>query len=194
MKSNGKKARRIEGIIWLAVTLIITGWSVMMYMDGKGTKTFMGILTIGALLAVGLWQKKARSPFPPLFGITTYLFIFVSVGLGTFGGAYSIKHFDDFLHIFSGVWIGYGAYLLMFYMVGDEKAKGLPKAFVALYIILSALAVAGLWELLEFAGDKLFHFTAQGRDPDDTMFDMIDGLAGGIATALFLVRNHGKGK
>lgn len=52
--------------------------------------------------------------------------------------------------------------------------------------------MAGLWELLEFAGDKLFHFTAQGRDPDDTMLDMIDGLMGGTVFAAFLVANRNK--
>ena len=52
--------------------------------------------------------------------------------------------------------------------------------------------MAGLWELLEFAGDKLFHFTAQGRDPYDTMLDMIDGLMGGTVFAAFLVANRNK--
>jgi hypothetical protein len=192
MKENGSKSNTIERAIWWLITVIITSWSVFMFFDGEGTKAFMGLLTILSLVVMGLWQRKSSHPFPSIFAGMTYAFIFVSVGLGTFGGFYSINHFDDFLHLTSGIWIGYGAWIVMMYLVGEEVAERLPKPFIGLYIIMFALAVAGLWELLEFAGDKLFQFTAQGRDPDDTMIDMIDGLIGGTIAAVFLVRKHGK--
>lgn len=181
-----------ERIIWLAVTAVITGWSIYMYADGRSTKAFMGVLTIAALLAVGIWQIKARKPFPSAFAVITYIFIFISVGLGTFGGGYSIHHFDDFLHVSSGIWIGYGAWIVLCLLLGEELKDKLPSPFIALYLVAVALAVAGTWELLEFAGDKLLHFTAQGRDPDDTMFDMIDGLIGGAIFTVFLVVKRGK--
>lgn len=176
-----------ERITWLAVTAVISGWTIFLYVDGRSTKGFMGILTIAALLAVGFWQMKAQKPFPPLFAVMTYIFIFISVGLGTFAGGYRIHHFDDFLHVSSGIWIGYGAWIVLCLLVGEELKDKLPSAFVALYLVAVALAVAGTWELLEFAGDKLLHFTAQGRDPDDTMFDMIDGLIGGTIFTIFFV-------
>ena len=184
---KAKRALKVDRWIWWIVTIIITGWSVWMIVDGRSTKAFMGILTILSLVAIGTWQRKARNPFPSIFASMTYGFIFISVGIGTFGGAYSIHHFDDFLHLTSGIWIGYGAWLILQYIVGKQLVEQLPIAFIGLYIITFALAVAGFWELLEFAGDKLFHFTAQGRDPDDTMFDMIDGLIGGTVTAVFLM-------
>ncbi|WP_052343897.1 hypothetical protein [Bacillus massiliigorillae] len=184
--------KNIVRIIWWAVFLIITAWSAYMLFDGRGTKAFMGLLTIASLIVIGVWQRKSRYAFPDLFAGMTYVFIFIAVGLGTFGGFYSIHHFDDFLHLSSGIWIGYGAWILMGLIVGDNLVKQLPKFFIGLYIIVFALAVAGAWELLEFAGDKLFHFTAQGRDPDDTMFDMIDGLIGGIIASIFIVRSHSK--
>lgn len=186
------KSKKIENIIWLLITVIITSWTLYMFIDGEGTKAFMGLLTILSLVAIGLWQMKSSNPFPPIFAGMTYAFIFVSVGLGTFGGFYSINHFDDFLHVTSGIWIGYGAWIVMGYLLGQQEVEKLPKSFIGLYIIMFALAVAGLWELMEFAGDKLFQFTAQGRDPDDTMIDMIDGLIGGAVAALLILRNHGK--
>lgn len=187
---SSNQSIKITSILWWLITVTIIVWSIYMFIDGKGTKAFMGLLTILSLVVIGLWQKKSRKSFPPLFASMTYTFIFVSVGLGTFGGFYSINHFDDFLHVTSGIWIGYGSWIVMGYLLGQEVEK-LPKSFISLYIIMFALAVAGLWELLEFAGDKLFHFTAQGRDPDDTMIDMIDGLIGGAIAAIFIVRKHG---
>lgn len=182
---------KVERVIWWIITVIITAWSIWMLLDGRSTKAFMGLLTILSLIGIGSWQLKGSNPFPSDFAIMTYGFIFVSVGLGTFGGAYKINHFDDFLHLTSGIWIGYGAWVIMQKMIGKHLIEQMPKAFIGLYVIMFALAVAGLWELLEFAGDKLFHFTAQGRDPDDTMFDMIDGLIGGTIAAIFIIKNHG---
>ena len=181
---TGKKT---ELACWWIVALAMAVGTVYMYMEGKETKGLMGILTCLCLAAIGLWQWKSRHAVHSGFMSMTYLFIFISVGLGTFGGAYSIPHFDDFLHVSSGIWLGYGAWILLLKMVGGHVADQLPKAFIALFIILFAMASAGVWELLEFAGDKLLHFTAQGRDPDDTMFDMIDGLIGGIIAATWII-------
>lgn len=119
-----------------------------------------------------------------------YLF---SVVIGTFGGGYRINHFDDFLHIFSGIWIGYASWIILRYLLRNGGAAHLPDSFIALYMISFSLAAAAVWELLEFAGDKLFSFTAQGRDPDDTMIDMIMGLIGGAITACVILLLRRKG-
>lgn len=187
-------AQKIERMIWLAVVVSIAVWSIFMQMDGRNQKVFMGVLTIIALLAVSLWQKKSKHSLPSAFVSMVYVFIFISVGLGTFGGGYKVNHFDDALHLMSGVWTGYGGWIILELIVGKKLAEQLPKRFVVFYVIVFALAVAGSWELLEFAGDKLFHFTAQGRDHDDTMYDMIDGLIGGTFIALFIASKHGDHK
>ncbi len=179
------RSRQLETIIWWGVLLLMLASTVMMYMDGRDTKGFMGVLTCLSLFIIGLWQWKSKHRLDSVLIIMTYLFILISVGVGTFGGAYSIHHFDDFLHVTSGIWLGYAALVLGRQFIGNSLAGQLPKAFWAIFMILFALAAAGAWELLEFAGDKLLHFTAQGRDPDDTMFDMMDGLIGGIISALF---------
>ena len=90
---TGKKTELV--CFWL-VALAMTGGTVYMYMEGKETKGLMGILTCLCLAAIGLWQWKSKHAVHSGFMSMTYLFIFISVGLGTFGGAYSIPHFDDF--------------------------------------------------------------------------------------------------
>lgn len=185
------RASKIEKGIWWLVTTSIAVWSIVMLTEGRNQKAFMGMLTIIALVAIAIWQNKSRYPLPASFVSMVYGFIFVSVGLGTFGGFYHVNHFDDVLHLMSGVWTGFGGWLILERMVGNDIAVRLSKAFIVFYVIVFALAVAGSWELLEFAGDKLFHFTAQGRDHDDTMYDMIDGFIGGIVIAIFLGKKYG---
>ena len=177
------KSRQLEIIICWGVLVLMLAGTWLMYMDGRDTKVFMGVLTIMSLSIIGLWQWKSKHPLDSILIIMTYLFTFISVGIGTFGGAYAIHHFDDFLHVTSGIWLGYAALVLGRQLIGERLAGQLPKYFWAIFMVLFALAAAGAWELLEFAGDKLFHFTAQGRDADDTMFDMMDGLIGGIISA-----------
>ncbi len=176
--------RKIEAITFWTVTLLMLGATIIMFIKGDVTKGFMGILTFISLGVLGGWQWKGKHPLDGPLMIMTYLFIFISVGIGTFGGGYAIKHFDDFLHVSSGLWLGYAALILTRQIIGEELTHKLPKAFLAGIMVIFALGSAGAWELLEFAGDQLFHFTAQGRDHNDTMFDMMDGLIGGIISAI----------
>lgn len=193
MESTQKKsAVGWERAVFWFVMLFIAGGTGYMFFIGKSTKMFMGVLTLALLAAISIGQKYMK--LPALFVSILYGFILLAVGFGTFGGMYRIPHFDDVLHIFSGVFLGYGSWILLMYLTGKELSEQLPNAFIFLFIFCFALAGAGGWELLEFAGDKWFHFTAQGRDPDDTMFDMIDGLLGGLAAAVFITRNRSKQK
>ena len=176
---------KIERVVLWAVTLLMSVGTAILFIEGDNTKGFMGILTCASLLIIGGLQWKAKKSLDAPLMIITYVFIFISVGIGTFGGGYSIKHFDDFLHVTSGIWLGYAALVLTRKMIGEELIRQLPKAFLASIMVIFALGSAGAWELLEFAGDQWFHFTAQGRDPKDTMFDMMDGLIGGIISAVY---------
>lgn len=164
------------GLVFLAIFI----WSIFYFAEGIILKGFMGVLTLSLLIALALWQKYSHYRFPIPFILMIYAFIFVAIGLGTFGGLYSIHGFDDVLHFLSGILAGYGALFLLLSFEGKKIVEQLSHKFIIFYIIVAVLAVAGFWELLEFAGDRFLHFTAQGRDHADTMFDMIDGLLGGI--------------
>ncbi len=189
MKSmQNKQAIAVERVVyWLVQTSLLAG-ILFMYTQNNGTKIFMGFLTMGVMITIALLQRRFHYPMPSIFVSIIYSFVFFSVVIGTFGGGYKINHFDDFLHVFSGIWIGYASWLIFRRLIGNGGAANLPNAFIALYMICFSLAAAAVWELMEFAGDKLFSFTAQGRDPDDTMIDMIMGLIGGSITAFVILK------
>ncbi|MBT2582855.1 hypothetical protein [Planococcus sp. ISL-109] len=184
----------VERIVWWSVQISLLAGIYYMYTQDNGTKVFMGFLTIAVMLAIALVQRRFNYPLPSTLASIVYLFIFFSVVIGTFGGGYKIKHFDDFLHVFSGIWIGYASWVILRRVLHNGGAANLPNSFIALYIISFSLAAGAVWELLEFAGDKLFSFTAQGRDPDDTMIDMIMGSIGGVITAFAILKLRGKDK
>ncbi len=189
MKSmQNKRAIAIERVVYWTVQASLLAGILYMYTQDNGTKVFMGIMTIAVMVAIALVQRRYDYPLPSIFVSIVYSFVFFSVVVGTFGGGYQINHFDDFLHIFSGIWIGYASWIIFRRLIRDGGAANLPNAFIALYMICFSLAAAAVWELLEFAGDKLFSFTAQGRDPDDTMIDMIMGLIGGLITAFVILK------
>lgn len=193
---QNRRAIAVERIVWWSVQASLLIGIYYMYSQNNGTKVFMGFLTIGVMVAIALVQRRFQYPLPSIFASIFYGFVFFSVVVGTFGGGYKINHFDDFLHIFSGIWIGYASWLIFRRLIRNGGAANLPNSFIALYMICFSLASAAVWELMEFAGDKLFSFTAQGRDPDDTMIDMIMGLIGGSISAFVILklRDRGKGK
>ena len=193
MKSmQNRRAIAVERIVWWSVQASLLAGIYYMYTQDNGTKVFMGFLTVAVMVAIALVQRRFNYPLPSIFASIVYIFVFFSVVIGTFGGGYQLNNFDDFLHVFSGIWIGYASWIILRRLLRNGGAAHLPNSFIALYMICFSLAAAAAWELLEFAGDKLFSFTAQGRDPDDTMIDMIMGLIGGSITAFAIVKLRDK--
>lgn len=190
---QNRRAIAVERVVWWSVQASLIAGIYYMYTQSNGTKMFMGALTVLVMIGLALVQRRFGYPFPAIFASIVYFFIFFSVVIGTFGGGYRINHFDDFLHIFSGIWIGYASWIILRRLLRNGGASELPDSFIALYMISFSLAAAAVWELLEFAGDKLFSFTAQGRDPDDTMIDMIMGLIGGAITAFVILKLRRRG-
>lgn len=191
---QNRRAIAVERVVWWSVQVSLMGGIVYMYTQGNSTKMFIGALTVVVMIVLALVQRHFGYPLPAIFASIVYFFIFFSVVIGTFGGGYKINHFDDFLHVFSGIWIGYASWIILRRLLRNGGYSLLPNSFIALYMISFSLAAAAVWELLEFAGDKLFSFTAQGRDPDDTMIDMIMGLLGGSITAFAILQLRRRGQ
>ena len=191
---QNRQAIAVERIVYWSVQASLLAGIYYMYTQGNGTKVFMGFLTVAVMVAIALVQRRFHYPLPSIFASIIYVFIFFSVVVGTFGGGYRLNNFDDFLHVFSGIWIGYASWIILRRLLRNGGAANLPDSFIALYMICFSLAAAAVWELMEFAGDKLFSFTAQGRDPDDTMIDMIMGLIGGSITAFAILKLKRKDK
>ncbi|MDN7242844.1 hypothetical protein QWY14_13605 [Planococcus sp. N028] len=187
-----ERGKKWERSVWWTVFILLAIGTCYMFAIGENTKVTMGVLTLLLMGAAAFIQRRLEHSLPSFFVNIVYGFIFISVGLGTFGGFYDIPHFDDFLHIISGIMLAIASWIILQKMVGEHLTAQLPTIFIGLYIICFSLASAAVWELMEFAGDKLLNFTIQGRNADDTMIDMIDGLVGGTITAFVILRQRKK--
>ena len=133
-------------------------------------------------------NKKYGYLFNDLLIIILDLFIMFSLVLGTSYGLYKINHYDDFLHIWSGFIASAVAFVIINVFTEKEDRKYLKKAFLFIFIFMFSMAVASLWEILEFTIDQIWAINCQAGGLNDSMIDMIDSLIGTIIITPFLIR------
>jgi hypothetical protein len=110
-------------------------------------------------------------------------FIFISMFAGEVFGMYSrIWPWDDWMHFISGVFIGVGVILWMAFL--EMKNTKLLR-WLQGYLIVGTVAFAAvLWELAEFASDRVFGTYSQGGDLNDTMLDLLYDMSGAVIVAV----------
>lgn len=135
-------------------------------------------------------QWKFRLYIPSVLHIFVLIFIFAHFILGEVQGIYTESVvFDKILHATSGLAIAAGGFSVVNIMNKSTNTHlKLSPFFVALFSFCFALAIALLWEILEFASDSLFgtnmqryippagtpkRYATQGYGLVDTMGDVI---------------------
>lgn len=135
-------------------------------------------------------QWKFRIYIPSAIHIFILLFIVAHFILGEVQGVYTQSlFFDKILHATSGFAIALGGFSLVNLLnKSNDTHSRLSPFFVALFSFCFALAIALLWEIVEFASDTFFgtnmqrYIPPEGTDPKwakqgyglvDTMGDVI---------------------
>lgn len=136
-------------------------------------------------------EKWFRIKVPYFLVVAVAVQIIISVDLGTALNFYGfIPHYDKFLHTYFGVWCAQ----LVFYFLNISGGEKMNMFFKLLFVMLSVLGVAAVWEIFEFTmsciisdyDPQLWHAAvASGGNPLwDTMMDII---VAAIGTAIFYV-------
>ncbi|MGL5417209.1 MAG: hypothetical protein ACRDAU_16195 [Clostridium sp.] len=154
---------------------------------------------IGRLLLIGvtlflisiIYPKSFLKKSSIIYKITLG-FIFLSMYLANVWNFYGINHYDKFLHLTSGIILGFIALAFYMYMFDIKEKKDINCTKLIIFTIMFLVAVAGLWEVWEFTTDSLFNLTAQ-NGLDDTMWDIILGTLGGVVVLIPIVL-YSKGK
>ncbi len=159
-----------------------------------------GLLPLTTLFVIpGLYWARRMFHWKGGFQLETYIYIFSYLGW-TLGGAASvyslIPGFDKLVHCLSGVFVGILA--LAFYEMLERRhsKEGANSATPCFFVFFASMAVAGMFELCEFAltpvmGRDLQHVLDTGVT--DTMGDMFVCLIGTLVVVWLMVRNiHGK--
>lgn len=160
------------------------------YLFYKGKYNY-SLICAGCIIGTFLLRicnKKFGYLFNDLLVIILDLFIMFSLVLGTSYGLYKVNHYDDFLHIWSGFIATTVGFVIINTYTEKEDRKRLKKIFLFIYLFMFGMAVSGLWEILEFIIDEIWHINCQAGGLRDTMIDMIDGLIGTLIITPLLLR------
>lgn len=155
---------------------------VLVYLFFKSN--FLNI-TIAVLSLIGIIVLvRLNKIYNHLFNdsITAVLIVFVMLSLlfGTCLNFYDINHYDDFLHVWSGI-IGCSFAYFIYGCFCENKVDIKKKTiFILIYMFMFSMGVASIWELIEFGMDKFLGFECQAGDLRDTMIDTLDCMVGSI--------------
>ena len=141
------------------------------------------ILSFGGLIAIWLAGHRLE----PKYYLGAQIFLFFAEGLGAGLQFYAlISFYDVIMHLCSGILLSFlGEYSLK--ILNKGKNTSLPKTIHHTYCLLFSVACAGLWEIWEFSGDKIFGLDSQLGSLDDTMTDIISGTTGSVIGVIILI-------
>ncbi|MGL5329055.1 MAG: DUF2238 domain-containing protein [Peptostreptococcaceae bacterium] len=184
---NSKKVNFIIGFIY--VLYIISGlWYIKEKMLFE--LSIVAFCIIGTF-ALGILNKKISKLVDDSIYINLVLFIMISSLIGSCFGFYDINHYDDFLHLYSGILCCNVAYLIIRYFNNKDNMN---KLFVVIFLFMFTMGVASLWEIMEFAMDNILGTNTQVGGLKDTVIDMIDALLGAIISIPYFVKKFYKAK
>ena len=146
------------------------------------------VFCIVSTLILGIVNKKVNKLLDNSIYINLVIFIMVSSLLGSCFKFYSINHYDDFLHLYSGILSCNIAYLIIRYFNNEENIKMVNKVFVIIFLFMFTMGVASLWEIMEFSLDNILGTHTQIGGLEDTMIDMVDALIGAIISIPYFIR------
>lgn len=179
---------RWNDLFEFAMYVLAGGCFVYFLVKGNGAKMFQAVLIVAVLLLIRLVVKWTRSTMFTSLRFCVLLFIFITMFLANEFGYYGvIPYLDKIEHLFSGVILCFIGLLIYTKASAHPEGTEPPSSHVAVWLCLFfSIAMAGVWEIYEFATDHLFGLNSQNGSLLDTMTDIICGTSGAILTACYL--------
>ncbi len=177
------------------------GYYGYLYLQGrsafKGQQLLLIEVLLGMIIAVlpFLIEKIGRFYFPEVELIFFYIFLYMSIFLGSGLQFYSVPNWDKYEHLFSAIMlagIGFGLFNVL--GSGRDKARMEP-ALMSLFAFTFGTTIGVFWEFYEFTMDGIANLNLQrylqaghmlmGRAAlMDTMGDLIMDVSGSLLMAL----------
>lgn len=176
---------RLEYIVWALVTFVLT----------YGTSYI---------------EKNRKINIPDVLEVVITLFIYAGIFLSNqFNLYYKFWWWDDLLHFFSGIIIGFIGFIVI-YLINHNYSMDISPLLVAFFTFTFAVTLGVFWEIGEFALDALLGHDHQkwGLPPDsfllgkpyqgsglrDTMSDLIVDCLGALITSFITYFAYKKDK
>lgn len=120
------------------------------------------------------------------------LFLFGTQYLGSLQGFYRNGWWDSFMHLISGILIGFFGIDLYKRLLRKDRIGPLSPWFVFLFLLSFSVFCGVVWELYEFSMDQLFDMGLQGGGNIDTMTDLVADTIGGLLVSIWYTRINQK--
>lgn len=156
---------------------------------------FGGVLFLITSLGIDLILKLIKINLTDISDFIFQGFIFLALFLGKMYNIYVVfPWWDLFLHFISGILIGIVGLWLLSFLVSQNIFKNLSPIFKAIYVFIIATSSSALWEIFEFAGDRLLGFNSQLNSLVDTMGDICICVLGGLIISIMVYKFYKKNK
>lgn len=177
----GKTHRRIRIALQLIMLLGLAG---AIYEFQWFTAFLIASILVLAMLP-GIVARRFAVQIPAELDMLVVVFVFASLFLGEVRGYYvRFWWWDVVLHTGSGFLLGIAGFLLVYVLNKEERVQvHMKPGFIALFSFTFAMALGGLWEILEFAMDGIFGLNMQKSGLVDTMWDLIVDALSALAIA-----------
>lgn len=175
--------------VWLALALAFGSALVAQLW----TLAFLGFLSLSLSILPFAFARWYDLELPSSFLIAITLFIYATIFLGDAFDFYNRYWWWDIpLHGLSAVGFGLIGFLIAFMLFeGDRYAA--PPIVISLIAFNFALTIGVLWEIFEYAMDRVFGLNLQQEGLVDTMEDLIIDCVGasiGSAAGFFYLKGQ----
>lgn len=181
MLRNWRSLSVTTGLSWFMKLLMVLLFPVELY---KGEYLFSVLLVFSVILSLipSLVERSYRVTLPFELDLLITLSIFLNTFMGEGMNFYQkVRLYDKALHVYGSAVVGLLAFVVVYTLNYTRKVR-LSLPFIGFFTVTFAMAMGGIWEIMEFTVDSLFGTTTQ-NGLDDTMWDLINDLVGGIITA-----------
>ncbi len=158
MEALSKKEKIFRVVLWSCLETFAVGSLVYVCFSGEPTQILMCLFTMGLLCLPFLAGKLFRCAFNGVF-FTFCLLYAVGPMLGHIYKLYYLTTWwDDLLHASGGVVFAIFGVFLIEFVSRDNPPSFWTKALFALFF---SIALAALWEFVEYGCDQIFYTDMQ---------------------------------
>lgn len=175
-------------LVWSSLLFIAFMLGLFIYYlmkdDASRWQVALGGIAVSAL-PLGLLFLK-RNPFALVLIMGYFLFLLCTTYLGSIMQFYlKFPWWDTTLHFYKGAFVGLCGMSLYKRFVPEKLRDSVSPWLYFLFILSFSSLASALWEIYEFTGDLVATHTMQLGGNKDTMGDLLAGVAGGLAAALY---------
>ncbi len=186
-----------SAIVLRAIRLLLAVEAVIALARGVGPAVFVTLAALVLTFLPALFASRVGLRLPQSFLAAIALFVLATLYLGEVRSFYDrFWWWDLVLHMGSAMGFGILGFLLVFMLFQGDRYAAPPWALGALSFCL-AVTVGTLWEIFEYAMDRLFGFNMMKSGLPDTMGDLMVDAVGAALAALagmvYLYDHAGRG-